>query len=358
MDASVCFCGTPLVVARQTRQCQSSRVCARSAGTAPRMQLTEVPPPANRKRGRPKKRPFGYVEPDRVRTGIAEVGPVERPVTERYLVVPDSEFSFRDRDPLDQMGLPDKSYASAVWTQNVNHNMLWQTQLFAERQQAVLLMVHGFHTSGKSEVVHKLSSGFEPGGFASHAWKEPSVRESDYNFLWRYHRRVPRKGHVALWVRSWYEDVATAVLQDQVSAHEADNRMYQIMELEHMLSLQGIKVVKLYLQISDVVAFQRLEETTVVPRGMWRVSRRDFEDKARFNEYMKRWEHVIRTTSMDAAPWYIVPSSIKWVRNTVASQILRDTFSSMNPQIPPEKIASLLQTQLEPQRDTLTFQTM
>jgi len=306
-------------------------------GVAPLyMGIVEIPPPANRGRKKKKKRKQDYVEPDRLGEGTTETGYINRPLTDRYIVVPESEFSFRDRDPLDQLGLKDKTYAKVLYLQNVNHNLVWQTQLFAEKKQSLLFMVHGFHTSGKSDVVKKLCIGFEHRGMMAYSFKKPTWTEQQYNFLWRYHRKLPAKGQVGFWIRSWYEDVTTSVLNEDISEEEAEDRIEMILDFERILMSQGVKIVKIYLQISDLVAFQRLEEHTVIPKYMWQVTKDDFDQKARFNEIQKRWESVIRQTSTEQSPWYIVPSSLKWIRNTVMSQILRDTFADMGPEIPEE----------------------
>jgi len=310
--------------------------------------LTEVPPAANDKRGKKKKKRRGEAEPDRAVTGTTlESGPINRPQSDRYVVLPDGEFSFRDRDSLDQLGLLDKNYAKRIYKQNVNHNLIWQTQLFAEQKQSVLFILQGQHTSGKNEVMRKISAGLHPNGYSVKSFKEPTVKESQYNFLKRYHEQVPAKGQIGFWIRSWYEDVATAVLRGDVTEEEAELRMQLIGEFEKMLMMQGIKIVKIFLHVSDLAAFQRLEETLQVPKYQWHASAADFEERANFFQIQKRWEHVLSKTSTDEAPWYVVPSSLKWIRNAVVSQIVRDVFSEMNPEIPPEQFARVTLTDLQ-----------
>jgi len=317
-----------------------------------RMELTQIPPPANDKKGKNIKKPLR--PPDRVEHGSMESGLLLRPLTARYAVLPEDAhaFALSDRDPADQLGLVDKFHAKRIYRQNAHHNLVWQTQLFAERKRAVLVIVQGFHLSGKDEVVRKLTAGLHPNAVRVHSFAEPSAHERQFDFLRRYHSKAPARGEVVFWIRSWYEDVVTATWRGEISQDVADARLQQCVEMERILSAQGTRIVKVFLHVSDLAAFMRLEESLQVPRLSWHASQDDFDQRKRFFEINGMWERAISRSSISDAPWFVIPAATKWIRNAVASQLLRDVFVDLNPEIPPELFARV--TALEPGADRET----
>jgi len=210
-----------------------------------------------------------------------------------------------------------------------------QDRLYALRQHKVLLVLQGMDTSGKDGLVRALFSGVNPMGVRAVAFKAPTDAELAHDYLWRVHQQVPARGEIAIFNRSHYEDVLITRVQGMIDDDECQRRYAHIRDFERMLTETGTVILKVFLHISHEEQRERLQERIDDPDKQWKFDPNDIEQRKKWDDYVKAYEHAIRATHTDYAPWYIVPADSKVHRNLAVASLLLETLTSMDLQYPP-----------------------
>jgi PPK2 family polyphosphate:nucleotide phosphotransferase len=203
-----------------------------------------------------------------------------------------------------------------------------QELLWAEGRRRVLVVLQGTDTSGKDGVIRHVFEGVNPAGVRVASFKAPSAEELAHDFLWRVHRQVPGNGEIVIFNRSHYEDVLVVRVRRLVDEAVWQKRYDQINDFERLLVESGTTVLKFFLHISPEEQAKRLRARIVDPTKRWKFKSRDLEERALWLDYEKAYEVVLERTSTRWAPWWVVPSDRKWVRNLVVSQVLVETLES------------------------------
>lgn len=211
---------------------------------------------------------------------------------------------------------------------------LYQSMLYAQRQQKVLLVLQGMDTSGKDGTVQAMFSNINPMGIRAIAFKAPTDIELAHDYLWRVHQQVPVRGEVAIFNRSHYEDVLITVVQEIIDAKECQRRYAQIRDFERMLTETGTVIVKVFLHISKQEQRERLQERLDDPDKQWKFDPNDLAQRKRWDDYQRAYEQAIRETDGDHAPWYVVPADSKTQRNLVVASLLLETLEAMQLDFP------------------------
>jgi len=210
-----------------------------------------------------------------------------------------------------------------------------QERLYACRSRSLLIVLQGMDTSGKDGTIRHVMSGVNPQGCRVVSFKTPSSTELAHDFLWRVHHEAPEKGHIGIFNRSHYEDVLITRVHGWISEKTVKCRYEQINRFEELLVKNGTEILKFFLYISKKEQKERLEERICDPEKQWKWDSGDLEERKRWDDYMKAFEHVISATSTDWAPWYIVPANRKWYRNLVVADRVVDALESMKLTTPP-----------------------
>lgn len=210
-----------------------------------------------------------------------------------------------------------------------------QDRLYAVHQHKVLLVLQGMDTSGKDGLVRALFSGVNPMGVRAVAFKAPTDAELAHDYLWRVHQHVPVKGEIAIFNRSHYEDVLITRVQGMIDDDECQRRYAHIRDFERMLAETGTVIIKVFLHISHEEQRERLQERLDDPDKQWKFDPNDIEQRKKWDDYVKAYEHAIRATNTDYAPWYIVPADSKVHRNLAIASLLLETLEGMDLQYPP-----------------------
>ncbi len=208
-----------------------------------------------------------------------------------------------------------------------------QRKLVAQNRWAVLVILQGMDTSGKDGAIRAALSGVDPAGCQVHAFKAPSHEELDHDFLWRTWSRLPERGRIGVFNRSWYEEV-TAVrvepswLARQSLPHIGDDiwteRLDSIRHAERHLRRNGTVILKVLLHLSKGEQRRRLLARIDDPERNWKLDPADLDARDRWKDYRKAYEAAIEQTARPEAPWYIVPADHKpWARLAVAQVIRR-----------------------------------
>ena len=209
-----------------------------------------------------------------------------------------------------------------------------QEALYAEHQRSVLIVVQGMDTSGKDGAIKNLCLGLDPNGVQLTNFKYPTAEERDHDFLWRVHKAAPRKGSVALWNRSHYEDVLVPLVHGEISREAWRARCADINAFEKLLIGNGATILKFFLHISREEQKSRLEARLKEPHKLWKFNLADLQERRLWDDYQMAYDDVINSCTTAPAPWWIVPADRKWMRNLVMLETVVTTLEKMKPQYP------------------------
>jgi PPK2 family polyphosphate:nucleotide phosphotransferase len=252
----------------------------------------------------------------------------------KLVVKPGKPFTLKDRDPKGSRGLPDKQAAEKLVAESVQRLADLQYRLWAENQRAVLIVLQGMDTSGKDGTIKHVMTGFDPQGCRVVPFKKPSEIEADHDFLWRIHEAVPARGEVAIFNRSHYEDVLITRVHGMIDKAECARRYRQINDFEQYLTDHGTVIIKFMLHISKEEQRDRLIERLKDPEKRWKFSAQDIAERKRWDDYQSAYESVLEHCSTRAAPWHVIPSDRKWLRNLAVAGIVVETMKEMDPRLP------------------------
>lgn len=207
-------------------------------------------------------------------------------------------------------------------------------RLYAESKRAVLLVLQGMDASGKDGVIRVVFTGVNPQGCRVEAFKAPTSDELAHDFLWRVHARLPARGEIGIFNRSHYEDVVAVRVRKLADERVWSKRYAHIVAFERLLTDEGTSVVKVFLHESKDAQRKRLQERVDDPEKRWKFRLGDLDDRAKWDEFQAAYEDVIRETSTDEAPWYVVPADHNWSRNLCVAEILVAALERLDPQVP------------------------
>lgn len=210
----------------------------------------------------------------------------------------------------------------------------WQTRLYAEGKQKLLVVLQAMDAGGKDGTIRSVFQGVNPQGVRVHSFKVPSKEELDHDFLWRIHKVVPGKGMMGVFNRSHYEDVLVVRVHDIVPETVWRPRYEQINQFEKLLHDTGTRILKFYLHISKKEQKARFQARLDDPSKHWKFSLEDVEKRKYWDDYMAAYEEMLEKTTTPWAPWYVIPSDQKWYRNLAISRVIMATIKEMNPLYP------------------------
>jgi PPK2 family polyphosphate:nucleotide phosphotransferase len=254
---------------------------------------------------------------------------------EQLRVAPGQSPGLARRDPGDRLTLTGKSDARAELDTILDELDGLHARLWAEARRSVLLVLQGVDTSGKDSVIRRVLRGLNPQGCSVTSFKAPTTLELEHDYLWRVHSACPARGRLGVFNRSHYEDVVAARVLGVIDKAHCRRRYRHLRDFEHMLGEEGTTVVKVFLNISREEQHRRLRARLDDPTKRWKFRLEDLEARTQWDAYQTAYEDAITETSTDVAPWWIVPSDRKWVRDVVVATLLLETFRRLDPQFPP-----------------------
>ncbi len=209
-----------------------------------------------------------------------------------------------------------------------------QYLLYADAGQSVLIVLQGLDAAGKDGVIQHLFSGLNPQGVRVAKFGPPTPPEAAHDFLWRVHAKAPADGEIAIFNRSYYEDVLVARVHKLVPKAVWSKRYELIDNFEKLLSRGGTRILKFYLHISPAEQLVRFKQRLEDPMRHWKISDADYSERELWPKYRDAYEDALALTSTDCAPWFIIPSDYKWFRNLAISEIVADTMDAMKLKLP------------------------
>jgi PPK2 family polyphosphate:nucleotide phosphotransferase len=266
-----------------------------------------------------------------------------RKLAKRYRISDDSKFRLRDFDPGDTANLDadDKEKARDVLAQGVQAMSVLQDKLYAQNQWAVLLVFQAMDAAGKDGVIRHVMSGLNPQGCQVYSFKSPSPEELDHDYLWRCTTRVPERGRIGIFNRSYYEETLVVRVHPEFLARQQipselitkdlwKQRFEDISNYEQYLSRNGIVVRKFYLNVSRKEQKKRFLERLDQPEKNWKFSASDVAERGHWDKYRDAYEDVIRHTATEDSPWFVVPADNKWFTRLVVASVVIDTLASLD----------------------------
>jgi PPK2 family polyphosphate:nucleotide phosphotransferase len=216
-----------------------------------------------------------------------------------------------------------------------------QNLLYADNRYALLLIFQAMDAAGKDSSIKHVMSGVNPQGCQVFSFKHPSTEELQHDFLWNATRRLPERGHIGIFNRSYYEEVLIVRVHRQIlnnedlpeevvdKKHFWRDRYRSIANLEDHLHRNGTRVVKFFLHLSKEEQKKRFLKRIDDPEKNWKFSADDIKERKYWKQYMKAYEECLSATSTHAAPWYIVPADDKENTGLIISRIVLDALESL-----------------------------
>ena len=208
-----------------------------------------------------------------------------------------------------------------------------QERLYANDIYSVLIVLQAMDAAGKDGTVKHVMSGINPQGCQVFSFKKPSDEELDHNFLWRYMRALPERGRIGIFNRSYYEDVLVVRVHPEILDHCKlppgkrgqrfwDERFDDINRFERHLERNGTLVLKFFLHLSKKEQKRRFVERLDNPDKNWKFSGADLKERDYWDKYQEAFQDMLRNTSTDWAPWWVIPADHKWVTRALVSAVI------------------------------------
>ncbi|HML90880.1 polyphosphate kinase 2 family protein [Methyloceanibacter sp.] len=267
-------------------------------------------------------------------------------ILDRYRVTKGDNFKLKDYPPDDSGNVDfDKKDGQELLEVGVKRLSRLQQRLYAEGRWAVLMVLQGIDTAGKDGIIQHVLTGVNPQGVSVHSFKQPSHLELAHDFLWRAYRRLPMRGRIGIFNRSYYEDVLVVrvhpeLLQNQnlpstlITKDIWKERYQDINDFERHLARNGTVPIKFFLNISKKEQRERLLARLEDPDKMWKFSAADVAERRLWDKYQEVYEDMIRNTATEHAPWYVVPCNKKWFARLVVAAVLSDHIKTIDPSFP------------------------
>ncbi len=227
-----------------------------------------------------------------------------------------------------------------------------QNLLYATNSYALLLIFQAMDAAGKDSSIKHVMSGVNPQGCQVFSFKHPSTEELQHDFLWNAARRLPERGKIGIFNRSYYEEVLIVRVHRQILSNEDlpqelvdqkhfwRDRYRSIQNLEEHLHLNGTRVIKFFLHLSKDEQKKRFLKRIDDPGKNWKFSADDIKERKYWKQYMKAYEECLSATSTENAPWYIVPADDKQNTGLIISRIMLDALQGLKmayPKSTPER---------------------
>jgi len=212
---------------------------------------------------------------------------------------------------------------------------------YASNRYALLLIFQAMDAAGKDGAIRHVMSGVNPQGCQVFSFQQPSAEELEHDFLWRTTRRLPERGRIGIFNRSYYEEVlivrvhpellhAQGLPDGSIAAQAIWKERYRsIVELEEHLHRNGTRVLKFFLHLSKDEQRQRFLARIDEPDKNWKFSLADVHERKYWKQYMQAYEDCLTATSTRHAPWYVVPADDKENARLIISQIVLDAFKEL-----------------------------
>jgi len=214
-----------------------------------------------------------------------------------------------------------------------------QEVLYAHNKYGILIILQAMDAAGKDGTIKHIMTGLNPQGVHVKSFKQPSAEELDHDYLWRSHQHLPERGNMAIFNRSYYEDVVVVKVHNLLASENLPEgllkkniwkeRYRQLCDFEKYMNENGIVVLKFFLHISKDEQRKRILERLDNPVKNWKFSASDLNERKYWDQYQDAYDDMICSTATEYAPWHIIPADKKWFSRLLISEILREKMEGL-----------------------------
>jgi PPK2 family polyphosphate:nucleotide phosphotransferase len=264
-----------------------------------------------------------------------------------YRITDGRGFRLKDVDPRDtgRLESQDEEAAKEALREGVELLAEFQDKLYAQDRWSLLLVFQAMDAAGKDGTIKHVMSGVNPQGVQVYSFKAPSDEELDHDYLWRSMVRLPERGRIGIFNRSYYEEVLVVRVHPEILEREKlppplvtkdlwEERYEDIRNFERYLSRNGVVVRKFFLHVSKAEQKRRFLARLQNPEKNWKFSAADIKERGHWKDYQRAYEDAIRATATKHAPWFVVPADQKWFTRLVVAAAIVDTLSQIHLQYP------------------------
>ncbi|MSR43774.1 MAG: polyphosphate kinase 2 family protein [Phycisphaerales bacterium] len=280
-----------------------------------------------------------------------------RAISKKYAVTNGDRFRLKHCDPSESDGFAGIKKAQAPQHLAAGQEVLkdLQEMLYAQDHWSILLIFQAMDAAGKDGAIKHVMSGINPQGCSVHSFKAPSTEELDHEYMWRAMQRLPARGMIGIFNRSYYEEVLVVRVHPEILSSQKtppslvgknlfEQRYEDIRNIESYLAHNGTVVRKFFLNVSPEEQKKRFLERIDTPEKHWKFSAGDVRERGHWNEYMESYERMIQATSSKESPWFVIPADSKWYTRLAVAGVVIDTLSSLGlhyPKVDAQRIADL-----------------
>ena len=271
----------------------------------------------------------------------------------QYRITAPEKFRLKDMSPGDTYDLPHtKDDAKDELEDVVKSIAKYQEMLCAQDQWSLLVIFQAMDAAGKDSVLDKVMSGINPQGCQVHSFKAPTSTELDHDWLWRTTVALPERGRIGVFNRSYYEEVLVVRVHPEILGKQRvpkklvgkdiwQERFDDIRAFEKHMSRNGTKILKFFLNVSKEEQKKRFLDRIDQPDKNWKFNVGDLAERMLWEKYMDAYEDMIRNTTTEHAPWYVVPADKKWFTRLVVAHAIDDALSGLGLAYPKVEAASI-----------------
>jgi PPK2 family polyphosphate:nucleotide phosphotransferase len=261
-------------------------------------------------------------------------------LSDPYRVSHGKKFQLKDFDPASTAHVHSKEHAQQLLDKGIADMRGLQDKLYAQDRWAVLIILQGMDAAGKDGLIKHVMAGVNPQGCEVHSFKQPSVEELNHDFMWRSNQRLPERGHIGIFNRSYYEELLVVRVHPKILQNERvpeelmtnniwQERFEDIRNSERYLARNGTVVRKFFLNLSRKEQKKRFLERLDNPEKNWKFSAADASERQFWDKYMDAYEEMIAETASKHAPWYVVPADNKWYTRMVVAAAIVDALAEL-----------------------------
>lgn len=264
--------------------------------------------------------------------------------TKDYLVKPNKKVILKDFPTSYQGDLTKKQVYDDLLPENLEKMALLQEKFYAQDSHGLVVVLQAMDAAGKDGLIKHVFTALNPQGVQVTPFKQPNSEELDHDYLWRIVRALPRRGNIAIFNRSHYEDVLVTRVHNLLEVQQIpqnlvdddiwNRRFKEISNFEQYLTDNGIKVVKFFLHLSKEEQKKRLLSRIEEEEKNWKFSGSDVSERKYWDEYQKAYEDLLENTATGDSPWYVIPADRKWYARYLVSEIMVKVLEEINPQFP------------------------
>ncbi|OPY94785.1 hypothetical protein A5906_11050 [Bradyrhizobium sacchari] len=261
------------------------------------------------------------------------------------------KFHLKDHKT-NEKGDLDKEKALAILDANKKRLIAFQEKLYAQDRWSLLIVFQAMDAAGKDSAIKAIFEGINPQGCEVTAFKAPSSKELDHDFLWRHVVALPERGHIGIFNRSHYEECLVTRVHPEILAKEKlpqklvtkniwKERFEDISAFERYLCRNGTVVLKFFLNVSKEEQRERFLDRLEDPAKQWKFSMDDIKERALWPRYQAVYQDIVRHTATSHAPWYVVPADHKWFARVVIGSVINAALEKLDLRFPRADKASL-----------------